>query len=398
MPKKSQTQAWVKNCRELMRSDMYDKAPWYVSESNGRIKLEVLEDNKKQCLTLEYDWSQKGFSKALPRIKLIYKNFYTDIGKRSLKKSSEITTAASSKTKIDFDELFAEFRDFCPLASDKTWNKSYMPVLNHVKQLLSAPKKPIDGEDLTLKALNQWELGSRSRDIARRALIKFLEYAILRGKLSNVYAPVKTLEKKYKPKRVGFALEENQILQLISNEKTPSWKFAFQLLSVYGLRPEELNHLVIKQGTEGKELWTTYQKSMGGLRGQKTEPRKLEPLLVEDGQGLINWDLQNRLENNEPLPSLKTKNGTAGDALGAKLRNNHLWQNFRRQAEKQGEKLVPYAFRHRYAKVAHARSVELGLSVKEISFAMGHTREVHDQNYARFIPTDVSKKFAKQFN
>ena len=221
MPKKSQTQAWVKNCRELMRSDMYDKAPWYVSESNGRIKLEVLEDNKKQCLTLEYDWSQKGFSKALPRIKLIYKNFYTDIGKRSLKKSSEITTAASSKTKIDFDELFAEFRDFCPLASDKTWNKSYMPVLNHVKQLLSAPKKPIDGEDLTLKALRQWELGSRSRDIARRALIKFLEYAILRGKLSNVYAPVKTLEKKYKPKRVGFALEENQILQLISNEKNP---------------------------------------------------------------------------------------------------------------------------------------------------------------------------------
>jgi len=135
---------------------------------------------------------------------------------------------------------------------------------------------------------------------------------------------------------------------------------------------------------------------MGGLRGQKTEPRKLEPLLVEDGQGLINWDLQNRLENNEPLPSLKTKNGTAGDALGAKLRNNHLWQNFRRQAEKQGEKLVPYAFRHRYAKVAHAKSVELRLTLKDIAFVMGHTVEVHQQNYARFMPEDTYAKFEKQ--
>ena len=45
--------------------------------------------------------------------------------------------------------------------------------------------------------------------------------------------------------------------------------------------------------------------------------------------------------------------------------------------------------------IIHVNSV--GLSVKEISFAMGHIREVQDQNYARFIPTDVSKKFAKQF-
>ena len=167
-------------------------------------------------------------------------------------------------------------------------------------------------------------------------------------------------------------------------------------LATYGLRPEELNHLVIKEGVQGKELWTTYQKSMGGIKGQKTEPRKLEPLYVKDGQGYIDWDLLKRLENNEELPTLRTKNGTGGDALGAKLRNSRLWQQFRVTAEKQGEQLVPYAFRHRYAKIAHSRSVELGLTIKDIAFVMGHSLEVHQQNYARFIPTDISKKFAKQ--
>ena len=106
--------------------------------------------------------------------------------------------------------------------------------------------------------------------------------------------------------------------------------------------------------------------------------------------------LKTRIENNEELPSFKTKTGTGGDVLGAKLRNSRLWQQFRVKAEKQGEQLVPYAFRHRYAKVAHSRSVELGLTIKDIAFVMGHSLEVHQKNYARFIPSDISKKFAKQ--
>ena len=80
-----------------------------------------------------------------------------------------------------------------------------------------------------------------------------------------------------KKKRIGYALREDQMLQLIASEKDPRWQFNFQLLAVYGLRPEELRFLVIKDGVRGKELWTTYEKSMGGTKGQKTEPRKLAP-------------------------------------------------------------------------------------------------------------------------
>ena len=390
MPKITHNQSWVKNTRALMRADMHEGANWYVQESRGSIRLIVIEDGKTQTNTLPYEWSQKGFAKALPRIRVIYKNFYSDLGKRSLAKSAEITNAASSNSDINFDELFKDFKAFCPTASDTTWNKSYVPVLSRAKELLERSKKPTDGEELMLLSLKQWEQGSRSRQIARRALQKFLDYAVLRGKLPNIYAPVK-IQETLKKKRIGYALTDSQILELIASETDKKWQFAYQLLAVYGLRPEELRHLVVKDG----ELWTMYEKSMGGVKGQKTEPRKLAPLYVKDGQGCIDWNLLERVSLEEELPPLG-KEGKGGEALGTRLRRNKTWLKFKKQAEKLKEELVPYAFRHRFAKVAHERSTELGLSIKDISFVMGHTSEVHQQNYARFIPDGISDKFAKQ--
>ena len=229
---------------------------------------------------------------------------------------------------------------------------------------------------------------------ARRALQKFLDWAILRGKLPRQYAPVQ-MKETLKKKRIGYALREDQILQLIASEKDPRWQFNFQLLAVYGLRPEELRFLVIKDGVRGKELWTTYEKSMGGTKGQKTEPRKLAPLLIKDGKGFINWNLQERLEKDEALAPIGLE-GKASDALKTRLSRNPVWNKFKKQAEKQKEVLVPYAFRHRYAKIAHSRSVEMNLSIKDIAFVMGHTVEVHQQNYARFMPEDTHAKFEKQ--
>ena len=98
---------------------------------------------------------------------------------------------------------------------------------------------------------------------------------------------------------------------------------------------------------------------------------------------------------NEELPPLGQE-GKGGEALGTRLRRSTTWQKFKTQAKKLKEELVPYAFRHRFAKVAHERSTELALSIKDISFVMGHTSEVHQQNYARFIPDGISNKFAKQ--
>ena len=122
---------------------MHEGAPWYVTNSRGSIKLEVKEQGVYQSRILEYEWSQKGFAKALPRIRHIYKNFYNpQLGKLSLAKSCEIVNTASSKTEINFDEIFKDFRKFCFRPSDETFKKSYIPVLNHTKRLLTLKKKP----------------------------------------------------------------------------------------------------------------------------------------------------------------------------------------------------------------------------------------------------------------
>ena len=261
------------------------------TNSRGSIKLEVKEQGVYQSRILEYEWSRKGFAKALPRIKHIYKNFYSALGKGSLAKSCEIVNTASLKIEINFEEIFKDFRKFCFRPSDETFKKSYLPVLIKTKRLLTSKKKPVDGEELMLSALEQWETGARMWNIQRASLTGFLEWAILRGKLSNIYAPVKLSAVK-KEKRIGFALYEEQILQLISSEKKPAWQFAYQLLAVYGLRPIELKHLVVKKGIKEKELWCMYRKSKGGTKGDKTEPRKLAPLYIKDGQGYIDWKLQ----------------------------------------------------------------------------------------------------------
>ena len=60
-------------------------------------------------------------------------------------------------------------------------------------------------------------------------------------------------------KKVGYAFTDQQVVALVEDEKDPKWQFAYQLLSVYGLRPEELRHLVIKKGINGKELWCIYR-------------------------------------------------------------------------------------------------------------------------------------------
>ena len=187
-------------------------------------------------------------------------------------------------------------------------------------------------------------------------------------------------------KRIGYPLSDAQILQLLDNlpegETHDRWRFAIQLCAVYGLRPEELRHLRIKDGASGPELWTIYQKLMGGTKGAKTEPRLLHPLLLRDADGsAIDWKLQARLQVGEKLPPLN-REGDGGQALNQYLRRRAVWMVLREEAKQQGEQLTPYSFRHRYAKGMHAANIPIA----NISEAMGHTIEVPLKSYARFKP------------
>ena len=389
MPQSKNKNPWVQHYREQLGEIFAKKSGWYFRESRGKIRIEIKKEGIQQSRTLPYEWSKKGFAEAVPEIQQIYKRF--NLGEsKTLDAAVEVVKVSDSNQKIDYSELIKEFRLFVPNASDTTWRKSYLPILTKAKELLERSKgKPHNGEELMMKALEDWTQGTRQRTIQRRSLNKFLSWAVARIKLPAAYAPPPTVPEIKKPKKIGYAFTDQQILALIDDEPNPQWQFAYQLLAVYGLRPEELRYLRIIDGAEGKELWSIYKKSMGGLRGDKTKPRRLEALLVRDADGKeIDWKLQERIEIGEQLPPLGAE-GQGGLALRTHIRRRKIYQQIKADALKIGQEAVPYSFRHRYSKESHAS----GFDVANIAEAMGHTPEVHWQNYSRFKPSGTTEMY-----
>ncbi len=264
----------------------------------------------------------------------------------------------------------------------------YLPVLRNCREQFKG-KPPRDGETLCMSCLEQWQQGSRMRQISRQKLYGFLNWAVQRNHLKPLYLPPATLPEVRKAKRVGYALGDAEILRLLDGIPDPRWQFAVQLCAVYGLRPEELRWLRIKDGPHGAELWTIYQKSMGGRKGDKTQPRRLHPLFVRDiDRSPIDWNLQARIQIGEALPPLGPE-GEGGHSLANYLRRREVWNAIKEEAAHVGEVLTPYSFRHRYAKQAHAG----GATLANIAQAMGHTIEVHLGSYARFKPDATADAF-----
>ena len=56
------------------------------------------------------------------------------------------------------------------------------------------------------------------------------------------------------------------------------------------------------------------------------------------------------------------------------------------------KELVPYTFKHRYAKTSHAA----GIYLTNISAVMGHTTKVHYQSSARFITDPKTDLYSKR--
>ena len=402
MPKIVETARWIETFRGQIKEFLPEGEQWFVTNYKGKMRLQVKEGNKVATRILPYDWTLKGSSDALERIKQIHNNYHSLEGTKSLAKACDVVQASSNKHEIKKSDLLDEFRKEVPNASNETWKKCYLPVLNKAFDLLGRKKgKPEDGYTLVMESLTQWEQGSRMRQIQRRSLKKFLEWAILRGKLPTAFAPPAIIPETRNKKKVGYPLSDSQILLLLEEEKEEKWRFAYQLLAVYGLRPEELRHLVVIDGVKGDELHCTYEKSKGGTKGDKTDPRRLHPLFVKDENGNpIDWNLQNRLKIGESLPYLgedsitekgNKKSGKAAMHLRSRLRWKSSWNSFKKVAEKQKENLTPYGFRHRYAKQSHA----MGFPIANISEAMGHSPEVHLDNYSRFKTDNLEAMYDK---
>ncbi len=168
-------------------------------------------------------------------------------------------------------------------------------------------------------------------------------------------------------------------------------------MATYGLRPEDLRYLHTRNG--GKEIWSNYEKSMGGKRGQKTEQRRLYALLVEDVDGPVNWHLKEQLfvceqEGRNMIPPLG-KAGKASESCKTYLSRRKAWDSIKKEVAREKQELTTYSFRHRYAYEGHNRKQADGTyrAPKQVADAMGHTLDTHMLSYSRFMTKDLADSF-----
>ena len=169
MPSKIYTDDWVKSARRMIRSEMAADAKWYISNRRGSVQLEVRDNGQYQSIMLNYEWSKNDLFKAARRIIVIYKNFYSEIGQQSLAKSCDVTEAISSKGNIDYDQLIKDFRAYCPTASDATFKKCYVPVLNHAKKLLTSKADKADKADFSTNA----SMADKAKEVLNGSVPKY---------------------------------------------------------------------------------------------------------------------------------------------------------------------------------------------------------------------------------
>ena len=81
----------------------------------------------------------------------------------------------------------------------------------------------------------------------------------------------------------------------------------------------------------------------------------------------------------------------SGANFGATLRKIPTWQMLVKTKAAQGEKLVPYSFRHTYS----AKCTELGIHTDNASKAMGHSAEVHRRIYRTDTQASVTRDFER---
>jgi integrase len=386
---------WEATFRELIRDAV--GPGWSVFRQGKAIRLRVRTEQGSESVTLPYPWAASSIHEALPRIKEIAKVFIED-GVTLVTAASD-TELRSSRAVTDWAGALDAYKHlrcvFEGRVSERTWRVKYEPVLRDAVTVMMGPKRPADTADLCERVLIRWAAGTRQRTIMRQSLYGFLRFCVERQHFRACWTPPPAPKESRLPKRIGYPFTDAQIIRLLdalpSDEAGARWRFAFQLMAVYGLRPEELRFLVPEERVDGLGIRCIYRKSTG--RGEKTQPRPLHPLLVRDLDGTPqDWRLALRLAAGELLPSIG-KPGHGGEAVLTYLRRQSIWHELKAEAAaltRGSETLTPYGFRHRYAKASHAAKV----SPKDVADAMGHTLEVHLQAYARFASTGVADAYA----
>jgi len=356
-----------------------------VNEKRGKARVnisEALGDGRRRQVPLSIDWAPENVDAIREAALAIYRGLVAgqpiEVAIEAV--AGEPEAGISSAGPINWSALIEAFRER-KLGSGEikptTWTNIYARRMKVILAAVDRAETPVQ----LLEAITApWasQPGCRGRQLQVQQTAAILRWGVDTGRLPAEWAPPLDLSPYVGRKREAAAvttpLAVGEILALVEVIPDTRWRYAFQLLSAYGLRPEELQHLELRGG----RLWCTYSKISS--RG-RTEPRPLR--LLPCDRWAAEWNLEANYQADR-LPPMKP--GLGADAMGLYMRRRELWTELRQRYEAEGEKLVLYSCRHAYAHRAHTLCPML--PTKFVAAAMGHSLETHLAAYSRWIGDD----------
>lgn len=367
-----------------------------VNEKRGKARInisEVLGQGRRRQVVLPIDWLPENVDAIRDATVALYQQLaagrsMTAAVDAVASPEEEGNDTSSNPSAPHWPALVEAFRER-KLASGATKPSTWANVYARRMKLIAAAAERAASPVQLLEALiTPWsdQPGCRGRQLLVQQTAAVLRWGVDTGRLSPEWAPPLELAPYVGRKRdsasVTTPLAVEDIQALVEAIPDARWRYAFQMLAAYGLRPEELQHLELRGG----RLWCTYSKISS--RG-RTEPRPLR-LLPCDSWATA-WNLEEMYRPTR-LPPLQS--GHVAEAMGLYMRRRSLWQELRQRYEAEGEKLVLYSCRHAYAHRAHTLCPML--PTKFVAAAMGHSLETHLAAYSRWIANDeVDDAFAR---
>jgi len=390
MPSRKHADSWILALRDQLKLSV--GSAYRVGEQRGKTKLDVrFQNGTRQYQTLDIAWLPANSRKIQESVEKIA-GLVT--GGRNLKEAyeslfgasipvPEVTESASSLLLQAWD-LFGAWKIRKNDIAASTWTKDYGTTGRKLKKVSDAK----GAFDLLERAGEEWEAGSRQRQISLQHIAAMLKWGISReGNFilpKERWTPPLELKdfygKKVKAKSDAVPLQDDEIINFIESlpieskhprdrEAAKRWKFAFQLMAAYGLRPIEIKHLQVLDGS----IWCNYIKRSGG---GSTKRRRLRCLNEWESE----WNLIERVVNEDPLPLCKV--GVA-DAARTYLKRHKSWEALAKAGK------TSYSFRHGYALRCYQ---QYGLSVRIAAALMGHSTDTHTRIYGTWTDEDEIDK------
>jgi integrase len=403
MPEAIHTKPWEIGFRGAARV-----APgWTVTPHRGKVRLQVRRAGQStEGVVLPLEWAPASVNPALQLIGRLYKLVASN--QQTLKGALAITLGQSDTMApaTDWEAIAASLRHALQNGRneirEQTWRSNYAPYIEEALRQLAAPKPPTDGHELLQRTLKRWIGKPPSRAACCIALRNLTEHAVARHHQPSCWqisaASIKELRGRSAPKRTKATLEDQELLDLIEaiESRNAEWANVLRLLTQYGLRPVELQHLAAKIDEGGMlRLWCSYRKTCGA---QMTAPRWLMACPLKDRLGrFVEWNLAGALNSGLLELPRSADGGLAslnGHYVEKFLARQPEWRQLREQCEARGEWLRPYAFRDSYSLRCHRFGVEVGA----VAMAMGHSLAVHSSSYRWASQATTAAAFEAAFS